>query len=531
MKPNRRRHDKLAPSILTATVATLFLLGLAYFAVDAKSAPDWTQFLGRFHPALLHMPIGFLAVLGIIEYLDSSKGGPRIGKACEIVLKYTAWVSALAAVLGVLLALPGGYNDDLLARHRWLGCITAILAFWLVVLRTHARNQRRSGFSGPYHGALGATLILILVVGHDGGTLTHGSGYLTRYLPSPIKSVFGMETESQEDAGTSSFESADVYQDIIHPIFEETCVSCHGPDKSKGDLRLDTFDLAMAGGELGDTIIPGDIDASELIFRLHLEIDDDERMPPEGKPQPSESQVALLEWWVQSGAPSSGALGELELAPEIKGALVAQLEGPGAAPEEILEEDTPIEAPAWEAIEEAVVALQADPRINIQPVAMNTSLLRVRAPFGESKFDDEALAALEPVAANIVELDIGGSQITDSGLAALTKLVNLERLYLQKTAVTDEGLVHLGDLSRLQYLNLYETSVTDEGLEYLEDLDALKSLYLWGSQVTPAGAQAFKEDMLDQSQIESWESEIESLKQKIKQAGILIETGASAEGS
>ena len=259
--------------------------------------------------------------------------------------------------------------------------------------------------------------------------------------------------------------------------------------------------------------------------------DDDERMPPEGKPQPSESQVALLEWWVQSGAPSSGALGELELAPEIKGALVAQLEGPGAAPEEILEEDTPIEAPAWEAIEEAVVALQADPRINIQPVAMNTSLLRVRAPFGESKFDDEALAALEPVAANIVELDIGGSQITDSGLAALTKLVNLERLYLQKTAVTDEGLVHLGDLSRLQYLNLYETSVTDEGLEYLEDLDALKSLYLWGSQVTPAGAQAFKEDMLDQSQIESWESEIEGLKQKIKQAGILIETGASAEGS
>jgi len=531
MKPSRRRPDKLTPHILIASIATVVLLGLAFFAVDADSAPNWTLFLGRFHPALLHMPIGFLSVLAIIEYLDSSKGGPRIGKACQIVLTWTAWVSAIAAILGVLLALPGGYNEDLLARHRWLGCLTAVLAFWLIVLRTQARNQRRNGFSGPYHGALGATIILLLVVGHDGGTLTHGSGYLTKYLPTPLKSVFGMETDSAEEAGPSSFEAADVYQDIIHPIFEETCISCHGPDKSKGDLRLDTFELAMAGGDLGDTIIPGDIDASELIFRLHLDLDDDERMPPEGKPQPTDAQVALLEWWVESGAPANGALGELEFDSDIENALIAQLEGPSAADIAEVEEEAPLVVPAWEEIAEAVAELQANPRINIQPVAIDSSLLRVKAPFGENKFNDEALEALEAVGENIVELEIGGSDISDEGLSALSSMVNLERLYLQKTSVTDEGLYYLSDLKRLQYLNLYDTAVTDDGLEYLEDLKNLKSLYLWGSKVSAAGAQDFKDSMIDHSQIESWQAEIDSIKQKIKQADILIETGADAEGS
>ena len=531
MKPSRRSPDKLAPHILIASIATVVLLGLAFFAVDADSTPNWTLFLGRFHPALLHMPIGFLSVLAIIEYLDSSKGGPRIGRACQIVLSWTAWVSAFAAVLGILLALPGGYNEDLLARHRWLGCLTAVFAFWLIVLRTHARNQRRNGFSKSYHGALGATVVLLLVVGHDGGTLTHGSGYLTKYMPTPLKSIFGMETESEEDAGPTSFELADVYQDIVHPIFEETCISCHGPDKMKGDLRLDTFELAMAGGELGDTIIPGDIDASELIFRLHLDLDDDERMPPEGKPQPTEAQIALLEWWVESGAPSSGALGELEFSSDIENALIAQLEGPGAAVAAEEEEEAPIEVPAWEEIADAVAELQSNPRINIQPVALDSSLLRVKAPFGENKFNDEALAALEPVAANIVELEIGGSEITDDGLSALSSMVNLERLYLQKTAVTDEGLYYLSDLTRLQYLNLYDTAVTDDGLEYLEDLKKLKSLYLWGTQVSAAGAQDFKENMIDQSQIESWQAEIDAINRKIKEAGILVETGTDAEGS
>jgi hypothetical protein len=133
---------------------------------------------------------------------------------------------------------------------------------------------------------------------------------------------------------------------------------------------------------------------------------------------------------------------------------------------------------------------------------------------------------LAPVAANIAELEIGFSNITNDGLAALSGMVNLERLYLQKTAISDEGLEHVANLEKLRYLNLYGTQVSDSGLERLEDLDNLQSLYLWETQVTPAGAKAFQANTLDQSQIDTWEDEIKALKQKISQSGILVETGA-----
>jgi hypothetical protein len=283
----------------------------------------------------------------------------------------------------------------------------------------------------------------------------------------------------------------------------------------------------MQGGELGDTIIPGDIEASEIIYRLHLDLDDDERMPPEGKRQPSDSQIAILEWWVESGAPDAGLLSELELPETIEAAIIAQLEQP-AFVSEAETMVTKLDVPSWKEIAATVAELQEDPRINVQPIALDSPLIRVKAPFGESKFDDEALAMLAPVAANIAELEIGFSNITNDGLAALSEMDNLERLYLQKTMISDEGLEHVANLENLRYLNLYGTQVSDDGLEYLEDLDQLQSLYLWETQVTSEGAEAFRSNALDQSQVNAWEEEIQALKQKINQSGVLVETGAEA---
>ena len=63
--------------------------------------------------------------------------------------------------------------------------------------------------------------------------------------------------------------------------------------QTEGRASLDSYELAMLGGELGDTIVPEDLEASELIYRLHLEIDDDEHMPPKEKPQPTEGQEEI----------------------------------------------------------------------------------------------------------------------------------------------------------------------------------------------------------------------------------------------
>ena len=129
-KPHRRREPaNLKMAIIVASIVTVIMLCLAMFTDGIENAPEWTLFLGHFHPALLHLPIGFYTILAVLEYLDSSKSGPRIGKACEIVLNYTAIVAVIAAVLGILLALPGGYNETLLDRHRWLGSLSACLLY------------------------------------------------------------------------------------------------------------------------------------------------------------------------------------------------------------------------------------------------------------------------------------------------------------------------------------------------------------------------------------------------------------------
>ncbi len=531
--PRPRQPTDLKPSIITASIATLVLLCLAMFTDDAESAPNWVLFFGRFHPALLHLPIGFYGVLAILEYLDSSKSGPRIGKACQIVLDFTAIVAAIAAVLGILLALPGGYNEQLLDRHRWLGTLAAVFAFWLIVLRQWARNKSRSGFSIPYHGSLAATLILLFVVGHDGGTLTHGSGYLTRYMPTPIKNIFGMDISQDEDNGPLALDEADIYLDVIDPIFKQTCYECHGPDKEKGDLRLDSFELAMQGGELGDTIVPGDPESSELIFRLHLEIDDDEHMPPEGKQQPTEGQEDILAWWVEAGAPSEGIVAELEIPSEIESAIVAMLNDSGDEATEIVEK---IEIPSvpmkpWEEIAADVEALDQEPNINVLRVALDSPAVRVKSPFGEAKIDDAALAKLSPLALNIIELEIGFSDVTDEGLTAVSSMPNLEKLYLQKTSITDEALVLLEGLNRLRYLNIYGTEVSDTGLEYLINLPSLESLFVWETNVTKEAADEFRARKLAQTGVEQWEAEIEALKAKIRDASILVDTGVEVRES
>lgn len=503
------------------------MIGLAMFSDNIENAPDWALFLGRFHPAILHLPIGFYTILAILEFLDSSQSGPRIGKACQIVLDLTAVVAAIAAVLGILLALPGDYNETLLDRHRWLGTLAAVLAFWLIVLRTWARSKRRNGFSIPYHSALGSTLLLLLVVGHDGGTLTHGSGYLTKYLPSPLKSVFGMKSSEGFEQGPKTVDEADIYQDLIHPIFEQTCFKCHGPDKSKGELRLDSFELAMQGGELGDTIIPGDSEASEMIYRLHLDIDDEERMPPEGKPQLTEFQIEILEWWIQAGAMGKGLVGELQVPAPIKSAMIAQLDRSTEIEEEkeVIPE-TKIPMLTWEEIAPVIETLEQEPNINILRVALNAPAVRVKGPFGENKFNNEALAKLEPIANNIIELEIGFSDVTDDGLASISSMGNLEKLYLQNTAITDEGIAHLGALRNLRYLNLYGNQITDAALEHLEELPKLKSLFIWGTQISKEAALAFQERKLDATEVKDWKAEIEALKAKISEARILVDTGA-----
>jgi mono/diheme cytochrome c family protein len=95
-----------------------------------------------------------------------------------------------------------------------------------------------------------------------------------------------------------------VFATVIHPIFTDYCVECHGPDKSKGGLRMDTVEHLLAGGDSGSLFELAGPAKTLLADRLMLPLDDDDHMPPDGKPQLSPDQLAAVLWWLDSGAPT-----------------------------------------------------------------------------------------------------------------------------------------------------------------------------------------------------------------------------------
>ncbi len=88
----------------------------------------------------------------------------------------------------------------------------------------------------------------------------------------------------------------------VRPILEGVCVNCHGPDKAKGRLRLDTRKGLLAGGESGPAVVPGESGKSDLIRRVARK-DPDEAMPPDDADALTAAQVAHLAAWIDAGAP------------------------------------------------------------------------------------------------------------------------------------------------------------------------------------------------------------------------------------
>ncbi|MBI3417995.1 MAG: c-type cytochrome [Verrucomicrobia bacterium] len=92
------------------------------------------------------------------------------------------------------------------------------------------------------------------------------------------------------------------YDKDIKPIFEKSCFKCHGAEKQKGKLRLDSLDAALKGGEDGKVIEPGNSAKSTLVHAV-ARLDEDSAMPPADKGEPlKKEQIRLIRAWIDQGA-------------------------------------------------------------------------------------------------------------------------------------------------------------------------------------------------------------------------------------
>ncbi len=270
---------------------------------------------------------------------------------------------------------------------------------------------------------------------------------------------------------TAAQAKTDFTKDIL-PILKDNCIKCHGAEKQKGKLRLDSREAALKGGKGGPAFVVGDAAKSDLIHRITLPKADDDFMPAEGEPLAKE-KIELLKAWISEGAdwPVTAEVAPIKPAAPAGPVLPADFK-PSAA-------------------EQKAVAAFAQKGIEIRPIAMNSPWREANLRLLGSNINDAAIAPLKDVL-SLVDLNLASTKVTDAGLAALKPLANLQRLHLELTGVGDAGLAHVKALPNLTYLNLYGSKVTDAGLDQLKGLKHLRSLYVWQTKVTDAGAKKLK---------------------------------------
>src|SRR5690606_18474738 len=186
-----RRIPRWAWALLACVVA--FIAGA--LLVGPRERLALAGVIGRFHPALVHLPIGALVAAAVLVVLDRTGRLPASRAAVTPVLVVAA-VGALAAVVaGQALASDGAYGGGTFEWHRRLGYVVAVVtmvaagASWWAGWPDHRSITPAPGQVAD--AAVGIGVLLLGLTGHLGGTLTHGEGYLTERLPPSLAVWFG----------------------------------------------------------------------------------------------------------------------------------------------------------------------------------------------------------------------------------------------------------------------------------------------------------------------------------------------------
>jgi len=441
---------------------------------------NWSLFIGRMHPLVVHLPIGFLLLAGVMEWFARKPKYEAINGAISFVL-FAGAVSAIgAAFIGWLLSSDGSYDGDTLWWHQWMGygvIVVSTLA-WLIKSGRWKAQQR------VYTGLLIATIGLLTLTGHQGGNMTHGENYLAEYAPAPIAALMGQsQIEDQKQLNLYNPDSIMVYQHIIQPMLDETCVECHNENKIKGGLQFHTAEAIQKGGDGGPAFVSGNAFESEIVRRVSLPQTSVKFMPTSGTPM-NFKDVKIIEWWINNGASFEASLSDTEMDDEVK----AILEEKGIST---------VKKPYVETADVVAASPTSLEKINglgmtAIPLAAGNNFIDVKPASVGGAISQEQLQSLSEAKEQISWINFSRSELKDEDIKILADMPNLTKVRLENNPISDAGVKYLENLQHLEYLNLYGTKVTDAAIPSFEKMKGLRKLYLWQSEVTPEGAEKLK---------------------------------------
>ncbi|GAA0712268.1 ribonuclease inhibitor [Aquimarina litoralis] len=437
---------------------------------------DFVLFLGRFHPLVVHLPIGFLFFACILEIAAKYQKKELLKEAIPLALFLGGFSAIVACILGYMLSLSGEYEGEALDKHFWFGIATTVIAILAWMLKTKRIKYITKESVRLNIATLTFIVLLLSITGHYGGNLTHGSDYLTAYLP------FGKK-EKKEVPKINSIEEAQLFAHVVHPILDNKCLSCHNNSKKKGGLSLADQVSILKGGKNDVALIAGNSEQSELIKRVHLDPDDKEFMPPEGKTPLTEEEIKIIEYWIDNGqADFKATVGTIDTSEEIKKLLIEQLH---------LDNDHSVRSTMSVAspVSEEVIASLLQKGVNMREIVSESnrydvSMLPKNSKEFEVKVVKEILEELSKIKDNIVWLSLPSQGITDTHLEIIGSFKGLQKLALQKNNISDTGIQHLTSLEQLESLNLHSnSSITNKSIQQLSKFKKLEKIYLWNTSV------------------------------------------------
>ena len=424
--------------------------------------------IGHLHPLFVHLPIGIIMLAFILEVY----GRIRAKKSFSEVVEFTLLVAGITALLslgtGWLLGEESGYDEDSLFLHRWMA-----VAFTVTTVLLYLVKRSKIGWVSKTYIPMFLTVLgLISLTGHFGGNMTHGEDYLF--------------IEEQEEIVITNIQEAQVYAQVIQPILDDKCVSCHNANKAKGGLLMSNPNEITKGGDSGSLFdtISGE-EHSLFLTRVHLPLENEDHMPPKGKVQLTDNEKALLEWWIENKNCFECKVNELPREEKMI-AVLSSLEKDTSAIAVLAKE-------AQEVPKEWILGVRSA-GVSVQTLSAKNHLIAVSMASMDSITADQ-LELLEEYAPNIIEMDFGFSNFNDELMSSLSPFKNLLKLKLQHTKVTDAISEELNEFELLESLNLYGTAVTDKLIFKLKDNKKLQNIYLWKTDVSTDGLAQLQKDL------------------------------------
>ena len=447
-----------------------------------EAAPGLVYFIGRFHPLLIHFPVVLVFLALLFELLGKLKVINIPAAAVGMILGMGLIGTLLSLGMGFMLYYTGEYEGDVMQQHLWGGtALTASMAVACFLFLSFYHSGSKVAYTSYFYVLLFANVVLIYT-SHQGGSLTHGSEYLTEYMPAIIK--------TQDSWKPKPVEEMLVFEDMIVPFLDKKCMGCHNHNKAKGGLVMSSYEELLKGGKSGHpTLKPGNIAESEMYRRVMLPEKDEDRMPPEGKVPLTKEEIALLEWWIAKGAVPSLKVEEASHDQRIQSFIANYLAD--------LENQQRARYMQQKDLENLISSVAIANRFQLALDPYSDGKIALSMSFPLSSFEDNDFVALQPLLSQISKASFVSSNITDDAFYYIGQMNSLRELYLQQTKIKGSGLIYLANLPKLQLLDLSKTEVTDGQLLHVLQIPALEDLYLNSTSISKEVREAIQQNRPD----------------------------------